>query len=129
VSDAVLVLNAGSSSVKFSVFPGHMRPRRQDLICDVECEGIRHRVHFTAKDHAGSSLVDEHLAEGTTHEDALAALLRWLEEHFKGQRLVRQDIGWCMAGRAIRRLFVSTRRRLPSCAISFPWLRSMSPIT
>jgi acetate kinase len=45
-------------------------------------------VHFTAKDSAGASLVDEYLAEGTTHEDALAALMRWLEGHFQDHRLV-----------------------------------------
>lgn len=88
MSDAVLVLNAGSSSIKFSLFPGHVRPSRQDLICDGECEGIGHRVHFTAKSGAGASLVDEHLAEGTTHEDALSALLCWLEAHFQDHRLV-----------------------------------------
>jgi acetate kinase len=62
VSDAILVLNAGSSSIKFSVFPGHVRSSRQDLMCDGECEGIGHRVHLTAKDGAGASLVDEYLA-------------------------------------------------------------------
>jgi acetate kinase len=88
VSDAILVLNAGSSSIKFSVFPGDARPSRQDLICDGECEGIGHRVHFTAKNGAGASLVDKQLAEGATHEDALAALLHWLEAHFKDHRLI-----------------------------------------
>ena len=58
------------------------------LICEGECEGIGHRVHFTAKDRTGASLVDEYLAEGTTHEDALAALLRWLETRFQDHRLV-----------------------------------------
>ena len=29
MSDAILVLNAGSSSIKFSLFPGHMSPSRQ----------------------------------------------------------------------------------------------------
>lgn len=88
MSDAILVLNAGSSSIKFSVFPGHVRPSRQSLICDGECEGIGHRVHFKTKDRAGVSLVDEYLAEGTTHEDALAALMLWLEGHFQDHRLV-----------------------------------------
>ena len=88
MSDAILVLNAGSSSIKFSVFPGNARPSRQDLICDGECEGIGHRVHFTAKNGAGASLVDEQLAEGATHEDALAALLHWLDAHFKDHRLI-----------------------------------------
>jgi acetate kinase len=88
VSDAILVLNAGSSSIKFSVFPGHDEPNRKGIICDGECEGIGHRVHFKAKDRAGVSLIDEHLAEGTTHEEALAALLRWLEVYFQDHQLV-----------------------------------------
>ena len=76
MSDVILVLNAGSSSIKFSVLPGHERPNRQNI------------VHFTAKDRTSASMVDEYLAEGTTHEDALAALLRWLEDHFRDNQLV-----------------------------------------
>jgi acetate kinase len=57
-------------------------------VCDGECEGIGHRVHFTAKNGAGASLVAEYLAEGTAHEDALAVLLRWLKGHFQDHRLV-----------------------------------------
>ena len=88
MSDAILVLNAGSSSIKFSAFPGHESPTRQGIICEGECEGIGHRVHFTARDRAGAPLVDEYLSAGTTHEAALAALLRWLEGRFVGSQLV-----------------------------------------
>jgi acetate kinase len=88
VSDAILVLNAGSSSVKFSLFEGHIRPSRENFLCDGVCDGIGHRVHFTAKDHTGASLVDRYLDEGTTHEDALAALLGWVESHFQNYRLI-----------------------------------------
>ena len=88
MSDAILVLNAGSSSIKFSLFPGHVRPTREGLFCEGICEGIGHRIHFTAKDGAGAVLVDEHLPEGATHEDALAALLRWLERRFPQHRLI-----------------------------------------
>jgi acetate kinase len=88
VTDAILVINAGSSSIKFSVFPGHETPSRQGIICEGECEGIGHRVHFTAKDPAGASLLDEYLAEGASHEDALSALLRWLEVHYRDNQLV-----------------------------------------
>ena len=88
MSDAILVLNAGSSSFKFSLFPAHESPSRQGIMCEGECEGIGHRVHFRAKDRAGASLVDEYLAEGASHEDALAALLRWLETRFQGDQLV-----------------------------------------
>ncbi len=76
MSGAILVLNAGSSSIKFSLFRGSQRPARQDLICEGECEGIGHRVRFMAKDGKGASLRDEYLTDGITHEDALAAMLR-----------------------------------------------------
>jgi acetate kinase len=82
VSDAILVLNAGSSSIKFSFFSGDRKPARQDLVCKGECEGIGHQVHFTAKDGKGTVLIDELLPEGATHVDALAVLLAWLERAF-----------------------------------------------
>jgi acetate kinase len=88
VSDALLILNAGSSSIKFALFPGHLRPARSEVVCEGEYEGIGHRVHFTAKDGAGCSLIDEHLPELITHEDIVAALLRWLEQRFPDQALV-----------------------------------------
>ncbi len=88
MSDTILVLNAGSSSIKFSVFAGHERPKRENLVCEGECEGIGQRVHFTAKDRAGAPLADEQLAQESSHEDALAALLSWLDKKFPDDRLV-----------------------------------------
>ncbi len=88
MTDTILVLNAGSSSMKFSLFPGEQWPTRQNLVCEGEFDGIRHRAHFAAHDRAGAPLVDEQLEEGATHEDALAALLRWLERRFPEHRLI-----------------------------------------
>ena len=88
MTDVILVLNAGSSSIKFALFPGEWRPTRHGLICDGEYAGLGHRVHFTAKDGAGAPLADEYLADGVSHEDALAALLRWLAERFPQHRLI-----------------------------------------
>ncbi len=82
MTDAILVLNAGSSSIKFSLFPGEQRPTREGLFCEGECAGLGHRVRFTAKDGTGAPLIDQQLAEGATHEDAIAAILRWLAERF-----------------------------------------------
>jgi acetate kinase len=88
VTDAILVINAGSSSLKFSLFPGEQRLSRQDLVCEGEFAGIRHRAHFTAKDGAGAPIADEQLKEGATHEDALAVLLRWLDQHFPQHKVI-----------------------------------------
>ena len=88
MSDAILVLNAGSSSIKFSLFPGHSRPSREDLLCEGSCEGIGHHVRFAAKDGAGATLLDERLPEGASHEAALASLLRWLQSKFPAYPLI-----------------------------------------
>ena len=80
MTDAILVVNAGSSSLKFSLFPAGRRPSRQDLVCEGAFDGIRDRPHFTAKDGAGAQLADMRLKEGASHEDCLAALLRWLDQ-------------------------------------------------
>ena len=85
---AVLVVNAGSSSLKFSLFPGAQRPSRKDLLCEGEFEGICHRAHFIAKDGARAPLADEYLKEGATHEDAFAALLRWLDRRFPQHEVI-----------------------------------------
>ncbi len=83
----ILVLNAGSSSIKFSLFPADARPARRNLLCDGQMEGIGHRVHFFAKNGHGAPLVERQLDEGADHEAALAVLLRWLDERFAEQRV------------------------------------------
>jgi acetate kinase len=88
MSDAILVLNAGSSSVKFSLFEGHKRPGTNGLVCDGEFDGIGHRVHFIARDNSETSLADQYLTEGITHEDALATLLSWVERQFPDYHLI-----------------------------------------
>jgi acetate kinase len=88
VSDVLLVLNAGSSSIKFALFPADREPVRSDLVCEGAYEGLGHQVHFSAKDGAGNRLIAEDLAETTTHEDVIAALLRWLDARFPEHELV-----------------------------------------
>ncbi|MGB8842055.1 MAG: acetate/propionate family kinase [Aliidongia sp.] len=88
MTDAILVLNAGSSSLKFALFDAAVPPSRASLICNGQCANIGHCGHFTAKDGAGVALVDRPLADGTTCETALAALLDWLAAHFPKDDLV-----------------------------------------
>ena len=88
MSDAVLILNAGSSSIKFALFPADEQPTRRDLVCEGAYEGLGHRVHFTARDGSGNRLVNDEMPETTTHEDVVADLLRWLEARFPDRELV-----------------------------------------
>ena len=86
--DTILVLNSGSSSLKFSLFPGGQRPTRQNLFCEGQYAGIGHGIHFIAKDSAGALLVDEQITVGATNEDALAALGSWLKQRFPQHALI-----------------------------------------
>jgi acetate kinase len=88
MSDAILTLNAGSSSIKFSLFEGHQRPDLEGLICEGEFGGIGQHVHFIARDGSGTSLVNRHLPEEPSHEDAFTALLGWVGCQFPTHRLI-----------------------------------------
>lgn len=82
MADAILVLNAGSSSIKFALFEAAGRRLAQGKI-----EGIGTAPHFRARDvHDGA--VAEKRWEGGGHEDLLGHLLSWAEGRLGGERLV-----------------------------------------
>jgi acetate kinase len=87
MADAVLVLNAGSSSIKFSLFldeGGELAPRLGGLL-----EGLYTRARFSAKDASGTSLGEREWAEGTRlgHDGAIAHLVEFLGAHRGEDRL------------------------------------------
>jgi acetate kinase len=78
MADALLVLNAGSSSIKFSLFleqGGELAPRFSGLF-----EGLYTSPRFTAKDAAGASLGEKTWGEGTRlgHDGGIAHLIEFL---------------------------------------------------
>ena len=84
--DDILVLNAGSSSLKFALFPGSERPTRSTVACEGQCSGVGHKLRFRATDSAGRPLIDQDLDGEGTHEHALAAILKWQAERFPEHR-------------------------------------------
>ena len=79
MSDAILVVNAGSSSIKFAIYArGAILERRlRGLI-----EGLGSEPRFTASDGAGRALEGNPLAASPaslTHAQALALLFNWLD--------------------------------------------------
>ena len=86
MSDTVLVLNAGSSSVKFQLFDIEAKDlsmRFKGLV-----EGIGTNARFSARDHAGEALADEVLSAETAGDvgSVLKHLFGWLDETI-GSRL------------------------------------------
>jgi acetate kinase len=76
--DAILVLNAGSSSIKFSLF-AH-RAAALAPVASGQVEAIYAAPHFVAKDAAGTPVGEKRWEAGAklAHDGALAHVLDWL---------------------------------------------------
>ncbi len=85
---AIVVVNAGSSSVKFSVFVD--RGNGLELRLRGQYEALLTRPRFAARDAAGASVGERSWPDGSPlgHDGALAHLIDFLREHGEGTRLV-----------------------------------------
>lgn len=86
MADAILTLNAGSSSIKFALFARvETIPRQPALVGQIDGIGAAgaQRAHLNAKDAGGGTLDDSDLSlEGPTevqHKNALSFLVDWLK--------------------------------------------------
>jgi acetate kinase len=86
MTDAVLVLNAGSSSLKFSVFA--VAGEELALAARGQIEGLATGPRFTARDARGAPLGEETWPGGTKlgHDGALDYLAGFLRARFAGYR-------------------------------------------
>ena len=87
MTEAILVINAGSSSLKFSLFAVGQAPDRAGLLCEGQIEGLRGDARLTAQDGDGAALVDRVLGNAG-HDKALPLLLSWIDTQFDGAKLV-----------------------------------------
>src|SRR5262245_2887095 len=87
MADYILVLNAGSSSLKFSVF--ERAQAESQLKARGQIEGIGTSPQFSAKDAQGERLAGEKLDVSVRDAPtALQVLTTWLRSHFGGGRIV-----------------------------------------
>ena len=88
MTPVLIVLNAGSSSLKFQVFDvlDGAEPR---LVWKGLFEGLGGTAHFIVKDTSGTILdeVSWNLRDGIGHEEALMHLVSWLRSHQEGRKL------------------------------------------
>src|SRR5580692_8174742 len=89
MTDAVLALNAGSSSLKFAVFRND-GTGKIELASKGEIEGIGTAPHFVVHDANGTALYEMRWPDGAiaTFEGLLGALLFWVDHHLGDDRLV-----------------------------------------
>jgi acetate kinase len=94
MTDALLILNAGSSSLKFSVFRDSDPP---ELLLRGQLEALQTEPRFVARD-TSEQIVDEHTWPGgstLSHQEAIEFLLDW------GQRRWRGDLCLAAAGHRV----------------------------
>lgn len=82
-----LVLNAGSSSIKFSLYAATEDAIGDTPLCKGAADGIGHATRFHAAGGQGEAPIDKCLGEAGSHESALSAVLQWLEQRFTANHL------------------------------------------
>ncbi len=88
MADAIAVLNAGSSSIKFSVFVH--RDDQPELLARGQAEGIYTAPRFVSRDKEGTVVAEKSWPEGTKlgHEGALDHLFAYVRAEFAGHHLM-----------------------------------------
>ena len=87
MADFVVVLNAGSSSLKFSIY-GEPEGSAWLLEARGQIDGIGSSPRFTASDGAGVRVADERMDAGLDGRGAFAALAAWLRSRYGGGRVL-----------------------------------------
>ena len=77
MADLIIVLNAGSSSLKFTIYSAH--GEKPEVLYDGQIEGLLTESRFKAKDGSGKVVEDKSWPQGSTldHEGAIEALFSW----------------------------------------------------
>jgi acetate kinase len=77
MADLIIVLNAGSSSLKFTFYSAH--GEKPAALYDGQIEGIGTEPHFKVKDDAGKVVEEKKWPPGSSldHEGAIDALFAW----------------------------------------------------
>lgn len=81
MSQAVLTLNTGSSSIKFALYSAENTSHKISLLCQGEFEGIPTTLHFSSHDAYGN-LEDKMIEEKPNFETALSYLFKWVNVTF-----------------------------------------------
>jgi acetate kinase len=87
LAEAILVFNAGSSSIKFAIYTSGSGAQSLALLYRGQVDGIGHRARFIVRGADDASPVDENVT-AANHEQALACLLDWIDRHGIGLEFI-----------------------------------------
>jgi acetate kinase len=133
MADSIAVVNAGSSSLKFSVFA--LQGGALDLDVHGQIEALHTAPHFVARDPSGRTVAERTWGAGTAlgHDGALAHLRAFLDERLAGDRLVgvghrvvHGGPGYASPVRITRQILEDLARLVPLAPLHQP--HNLSPI-
>ncbi len=89
MSDGILVINAGSSSIKFSLFIDGNKGKDPVLLYKGQVEGIHVAPHFIAQAADNKVLKEQHWPKDSTltHADLLKELMDWINANLQGAEI------------------------------------------
>ena len=134
MTDAIIVLNAGSSSLKFSLFAeAGVEPA---VVTSGQIGSIDTSPHFIAKDSAGQTASEKRWAQGTQlgHDGAVAHLVDWLKatyaSHYQlvavGHRVVHGGVDYSAPVRIDPGVVAKLEKLIPLAPLHQP--HNLAPI-
>ena len=126
MNDMILVLNAGSSSIKYSVFRKNAGTLQLHLRGQIE--GLHTQAHFEAKDAGWATIAERRwpLGEALGHEGAIAFLADFLRERLEhrllavGHRVVHGGETYSAPERVTLNLLKALERFIPLAPLHQP---------
>jgi acetate kinase len=132
VTDAIVVLNAGSSSIKFSLFvEAGVEPA---VVASGQIEGIDTSPHFIAKDSAGQTTSEQRWQTKLGHDGAVARIVDWLRATYAaehklvavGHRVVHGGVDYSAPVRIDRDVVAKLEKLIPLAPLHQP--HNLAPI-
>ena len=80
MAEGILVINAGSSSIKFAGYR-NANAAEPELLVKGKVESLRTEPRFSCKDADGNSLGEHRWPMPTTHAIALDHIMQWIEQN------------------------------------------------
>jgi acetate kinase len=134
MTDAILVLNAGSSSIKFSLFA--KRDAALALVSSGQVAGLTAAPTFVAKNAEGRPIAEKSWGAGTRlgHEGALAHLTEWIKQRYEddhrltavGHRVVHGGSDYAAPVRVDAQVVARVEKLVPLAPLHLP--HNLAPI-
>jgi acetate kinase len=133
VRDAIAVLNAGSSSLKFSLFAEQQQ--ELELIARGQAEGLYTAPRFVAKDRGGKTIGEKSWGEGAKlgHDGALQHLVAFVRSEIRdhklagvGHRVVHGGLEYSRPVRVDAKILAALEKYVPLAPLHQP--HNLAPI-